>query len=102
MWIVGVICLFLASYAALMNIAGCIAGARRRRKGIEGGYSNVPLVSLLFSTLAWYLTKEQIGLWAFLPAILDPGTLMTLLAPVVLPWIFYKDFRRRKDESNRQ
>ena len=92
MTMLGIIFLVLSALIASGNIGGCIAAHHRKRKGIPGGYSNVPLFSLLFSTLAWLLARKTLGAWSFLPAIVDPGTLMTIIAP----WILFNEFWKQK------
>jgi hypothetical protein len=79
-----VICLILSSLIALGNIGGSVAAWRRKKRGIDRGYSNVPLISLLFSYLAWLSARNTIGLWALLPTVLDPGTWMLISLPLLL------------------
>ena len=69
---------------AIGNIVGCIGASRRKKRGIEEGYSSVPLISLLFSFLAWAFGGSAIGIWAFIPAALDPGTWMLIGLPLAL------------------
>ncbi len=82
-----VICILLvavASYGALMNILGVVQ-AFRRPKDEGGGYSCVPLWSIVFALAAWFVGPEPLGLWVFAPAVLDPGTWVLVLGvPIAL------------------
>lgn len=73
----------LSALLAFANIAGIIGAVAKQRRGIDEGYSSVPLFSLLFSLVAWALAKDTIGLWAFVAAAIDPGTWMLLGLPRV-------------------
>ena len=86
-----IICLALSSLVAVGNLGGCIAAMRRKRQGIDRGYSSVPLISLVFAFLAWLTARHTVGAWAFLPTVIDPGTWML----PVLPWVLVKDFGTR-------
>ncbi len=66
-----------------MNTCGVVAAERRRRRGEEGGYSCVPLWSILFATAAWFAGPEPLGIWVSAPAVRDPGTWVLLIG---LPW----------------
>jgi len=90
--------LFLATLIALGNVGGATAAIIRKRKGIDKGYSSVPLFSLLFATAAWFLGKHTIGFWAFVPAILDPGTWML----VALPGALIEAIRYEKKKDTEQ
>lgn len=81
---IGMLFLLLSGWVALANIFGIILAQRDQRKGIDRGYSCIPLFSLIFSFGAWLLAHGTLGLWAFLPAIVDPGSLVTLYLPVVV------------------
>lgn len=89
---ISISCLAFSALVAFGNLVGCIAAVRRKRRGIDRGYSSVPLISLVFAFLAWLAARHTIGAWAFLPTIIDPGTWML----VVLPWVFVKDFGTSK------
>jgi hypothetical protein len=81
------ILVLLAAYVAVMNIIGCASATK------EHGYSCVPLISLLFCIFAYSYGGEVLGVWLFLPALVDPGTWVLLLAPcyvIYLKW-FAKD-----------
>ena len=83
-----IICVGLSGFVAFGNISGCISAARWKSKGIDRGFSCVPFFSLIFSLLAWLLGRTTIGLWAFLPAVVDPGTWMLVALPGVLIAIY--------------
>jgi hypothetical protein len=53
MVVVGVILTALSSLVVIFNICGCIGACRNQKRGIDRGYSNVPLISLLFGILGW-------------------------------------------------
>ena len=75
------VCLGVSTLIACGNIAGCIGAAIRKKRGIDRGYTCIPLVSILFSSLAWAFGGPAFGLWVFIPAALDPGTWMLLALP---------------------
>ena len=75
-------CLGLSTLVAFGNTVGCIGALRRKRRGEDRGYSAVPLVSMIFSFGAWAMGGNAIGLWAFIPAAVDPGTLVIAALPV--------------------
>jgi len=77
-------CIVLSTLVAVGNIAGCIGAAKRRKEGIEGGYSNVPFVSVGLSIGGYFLGGSSVGPWAFAPALLDPGTWVLLAVPVAI------------------
>lgn len=81
---ISVILLTLSALVALGNIGGIISALRRQKRGGKHGYSSVPLISLMLSYFAWLSSRDIVGLWAFLPAVLDPGTWMLVgLLPFV-------------------
>jgi hypothetical protein len=82
----------LASLVAIGNISGCLAAHKRKKQGIDKGYSNIPLVSLAFSILAWLAGHDRLGMWPFLPAALDPGTWLSLY----MPWVIWTQFIRKR------
>jgi len=84
MTVVAVILVVLAGLLAVGNIGGHIDAIRRHRRGESGGYSNIAGISLLLCILAWVLARDRLGLWAFLPAILDPGTWSVIVLPFFL------------------
>ena len=81
---VSIIFLILSALVALGNIGGIVSALRRKKQGDDHGYSSVPFISLIFSYFAWLSARDAIGLWAFLPAVLDPGTWMLLALPLKL------------------
>jgi len=90
MLILSIVFLLVAICIASMNIAGCIVAYRRRQKGIEGGYSNIPILSLLLCGLAWLTGREYLKLWMFIPALVDPGTWALIALPFFLAWNLLK------------
>lgn len=76
---VAAIFLVFAVLILVGNIAGCVEAHRH-----HGHYSNIPFLSLIFSALAWVCGSSTFGLWAFLPAALDPGTWMLAALPFCL------------------
>jgi len=87
MSILGIVFLLLSSLVALGNFCDCMMTEMRRRRGVGGGYSSVPVLSLLFSTFAWLLARQEIGAWAFLPALLDPANLLPIFASSILLFV---------------
>lgn len=88
MWIVSLVCMGLGSLIAIGNIAGALAAMRNRRKGIQKGYSSIPLLSLILCGAAYAAGGDSPGLIVFLPCLFDPGTWLT----ACLPYILYKEF----------
>ena len=89
----------LSALVAFGNLVGCIGALRRRRRGEDRGYSNVPLLSVLFAFGGWALGGEAIGLWAFIPAAVDPGTLVVAAIPVYA--LFGRDGTDGQDSSTK-
>jgi len=81
----------LAGWVALANIVGCVTAKK------DHGYSCVPLLSLLFCTIAFFVAGEPLGYWLFVPAIIDPGTLVVLLVP---GYLIYRKFLTPNDKSS--
>jgi len=91
---VSIIFLVLSALISVGNIGGVTAALIRKKKGIDRGYSCIPFFSILFSLGAWLLGRNTIGLWAFTPALLDPGTWMIVAFPKVL----FEAFRDKKEK----
>ncbi len=68
----------------LVNIGGSVSARMDAKKGIERGYTYSPIISLVFSILAWFTGGDELGLYVFIPTILDPGTWLLVIAPFVL------------------
>ena len=81
-FIVSIIFLVLSVFGPLANISGIVGAYRNKKRGIDKGYSCAPLISLVPSLISWLTGREWLGLWPFLPTIIDPGTWMLLY----LPW----------------
>jgi hypothetical protein len=81
----------LATLVAIGNMAGVYGALRRQRQGISGGYSCVPVLSISFAFVARSLASETVGWWAFLPAVLDPGTWVVAVLPIALPWAWLRN-----------
>ena len=90
-------CLGVSTLVACGNIAGCVGAVIRKKRGIDQGYSSIPLVSILFSFLAWALGGQAIGPLAFIPAALDPGTWML----IALPFAFVDVIRPDRNDTER-
>lgn len=72
-----------AALVAVANWSGVIASSKRT-EGTAGGYSCIPLVSLICGVIAWFTIRNKIGLWSFAPAAIDLGTLSFVALPVIL------------------
>ena len=72
-----------AVLVAVANWSGVIASSKRK-EGATGGYSCIPLVSLVCGVIAWFTIRNKIGLWSFAPAAVDLGTLSFVALPIVL------------------
>ena len=81
MTIVACFLLLLSAYVTLCNIGGCVQAHRRQKRGESGGYSNVPILSFVFASLAWLAGHNLLGFWVFVPTVLDPGTWVIVLLP---------------------
>jgi hypothetical protein len=92
MWIVALVLVGIAGLVAIGNIQGCIWARQNKKKGIDKGYSNVPFVSFFSCIFAYFLGRETLGFWVFIPTIIDPGTLSTLY----FPWVIWTEFIRPK------
>jgi hypothetical protein len=80
----------LSCYVALVNLAGTYLAIQRNRKGISGGYSSVPIVSLMLCLMVVGLAYEVLGLWPLIPALIDPGTWSVVILPFFLVWQVFK------------
>ena len=92
---VAIALLMIGTLAAVGNMGGTISAIRRQRRGNKHGYSNVPFISLAFCAGAWALGRDTIGLWAFVPTALDPGTWML----VALPGALIDSFRNPPEKT---
>lgn len=79
-----VVFLILASLVAFANIVGVVAAEICHWRGIKGGYSCIPILSITFSLAAYAFGRSTIGLWTLLPAALDPGTWALIAWPIDL------------------
>ena len=80
----------LSALLAISNLSSFNETWLRNRHGARLKHSPVPLISLGCCCLAWFKGRGMIGLWAFLPALLDPGTWM--IPP--LAWRYWKERQR--------
>ena len=92
MFIVSIIFLVLSIFIVLGNWTGIIGASRNKARGINKGFSCIPFFSILFSLLSWLTGREWMGLWPFLPTVLDPATWPL----VFLPLLLWREFRRNK------
>jgi hypothetical protein len=82
MWILSIVLLMLAAFIALANIVGVFTATRNKRRGINRGYSCVPVLSAVLCTVAYAASRDRFGLIAFLPCAIDPATWTILYLPV--------------------
>lgn len=92
------VCLGVSVLIACVNVAGCIVAAIKKSRGTDQGYTCIPLISFVFSSLAWALGGPAIGPLAMIPATLDPGTWML----VALPFGFIEINRSHRKGTERQ
>jgi Na+/melibiose symporter-like transporter len=90
--IIAFVLIGLASITAVQNICGCIWACSNKKKGIDKGYSSVPIVSLILCLIAYAVARDAMGCWVFIPTVIDPGTWMTMY----LPWVIWTEFIRPK------
>lgn len=84
MFYLSVACLVLSSTVAGGNLVGVLGAMRRKRNGIDRGFSTIPICSLLFAIGAWLFSPEVIGFLAFLPAVVDPANWSLACLPFLL------------------
>ena len=101
LWVLAIPMVLLAAFVAAGNIRGCVWAAQNKKNGIDKGYSNVPFVSLLLCGCAYVLAKDTLGFWVLIPALVDPGTLMTLYFPWVVWTEFIKPICKTKQNPNK-
>jgi hypothetical protein len=90
MYFLALVLITLALLVANANLGGTMAAYRRQSEGIEGGYSNAPLLSIIFSVLAyWFYPSEPKG-WILLIPLLDLGTWSLIILPFFLLREYWK------------
>jgi hypothetical protein len=90
--IVSAVLLFLGVGIVIANWGGSFEAYRNKQRGIDKGYSQIPLLSFIFCVCAGLTYPYEPRWWIFLPTVLDPGTWVSLWIPVVLirEWPFKK------------
>jgi hypothetical protein len=76
--------LLLGALIAIGNLGGSLAASLRKRRGESGGYSSIPLLSLIFCGLAWLIARDELGLWVMFPIALDPANWSLVILPFYL------------------
>lgn len=93
---IGVAFVCLSCFICLTNIVNNVSWMIRKRKDPAAHKrSNIHLMSIVFSIMAYAFAKDTLGAWAFVPAIADPATIFIFLTPVLL-------FRRLKKDGPQQ
>lgn len=89
--------LVIASYFAAGNLFVLVCGWLDQIRGIARTRSFVPLLSLIFSFLAWLAGNDRFGMWAFLPALIDPA--VWWLLPLAFVQALRHDGKRSADNG---
>lgn len=93
---IGIVFTALSCLVCVTNIVNSIARMVRKRKGkAQRGGSNIHVLSIAFSIMAYVFAKDSLGAWVFIPAVVDPAALFILAAPFLL-------FRRIKKDRQLQ
>src|SRR5262249_12358656 len=79
-----ILIILFTAYVVVMNWGCLIASWRNKRRGIDRHHSTVPLVSVLFSYLAFLIYPYALRNWIGVIPLLDIGNWTLLLLPVVL------------------
>lgn len=87
---IATILIVIACYVALTNLAGAYLTIQRKRKGISGGYASLTMVSFFLCFFAFMAARDIIGMWAFTPTLIDPGTWCVATRPIFLAWQWFK------------
>ena len=84
-WVeLAIVSLSVAAFFAIVNWLGILGAVIRRLTGGKGGYSCVPLLSIVFASLAWMFGGSFVGSYALIPMVADPATWFLLYLPVML------------------
>lgn len=98
MVIVGIAFAVLSSFVCLANIANSVLRMVRKRKGsARRTTSNIHVLSIVFSVMAYVFAGDVLGAWVFVPALIDPATLFLLAAPIILMRMRKQALNERKD-----
>ena len=82
---IGIVFLFLSCLICLLNIVNNVSWVIRKRKDPAANKrSNIHVLSIVFSIMAYSFAKNSLGLWAFIPAVIDPATIFIFLTPALL------------------
>lgn len=95
--VIGITFFVLSSLICLLNITNSVLRMVRKRRGTSRRTgSNIHVLSLVFSIMAYVFAGARFGLWVFIPVILDPANLFLFLAPFLIAK------RLNKSGKNRQ
>ena len=83
-FIIAIALLLLAAYIVVMNWGCVLVSLRNQRRGIARHHSTSPLISLLFTALAYFFYPPPDRLWLFFLPLLDIANWNLLWLPVVL------------------
>lgn len=90
----------ISALIAIGNIGVCILAHVNRRRGVDRGYSYVPLISLIFSLVACWIGDRPLGYWPLTPTMFDPGAWVLLYLPCVVWAEFIRSGRSEKSDAN--
>jgi hypothetical protein len=91
-----IIFLTLSALVAIANQCVFIETWLRRRRGIRFRYASIPFASLACGCVVWIRARGTFGFWAFVPALLDPGTWAIL--PLAWKWWAERSAAARKPQ----
>src|SRR5215475_3782121 len=89
-----ILILLFTAYVVVMNWGCFIVNWRNKRRGIDRHHSMMPLVSVLFSYLAFLIYPYALRNWIGIIPLLDIGNWMLLLLPVILIREFWNYIRK--------
>lgn len=96
--VIGIAFVVLASFVCLANIVSSVLRMVRKRKGISRRTaSNIHVLSIVFSVMAYVFAGDTLGAWVFIPAVIDPATLFLFAVPILLMRMRKQAENERKD-----
>jgi Trk-type K+ transport system membrane component len=82
--VVSAIFICLALVIASLNLMLGYRMLQNKRQGITKNISFIPILSILFSYIAYRIGRSVLGYWPMVPALLDPSTWMLASLPLFL------------------
>jgi hypothetical protein len=96
---IGIAFLALSCLVSVTNIVNYALSIVKKRRGeVYRKGSAIHVLSIVFSIMAYVFAGDTLGVWVFIPAILDPATLFILAAPILLIRMI-REAERSRDRS---